>query len=66
MNRSYYAQAVTDDDPTIRTASIGGLALGLLAAVALFLALVAVSYPAVGGVALLALGGVAVSLAGRR
>jgi hypothetical protein len=66
MNRSYYPQAVTDDDPTARRVTPGGLVVTLLVAVALVLAIVAVSYPVVAGVALLALGGAAVSLAGRR
>lgn len=66
MNRSYYAQAVTGDDPSAHRATLGGLALALLVAVALFLALVTVSYPVVAGLALLALGSVAVTLAGRR
>ena len=66
MNQSYYEQAVTGDEQTTGAASLGGLALALLVAVALFLALVAVSYPVVAGLAALAVGSTAVTLAGDR
>ncbi len=66
MKQSYYPQAVTSDDPTARTTSLGGLAVTLLAALALFLVLLAASYPVVAGLAALALGSTAVTLAGRR